>query len=82
MLHLELEPAQHIRIAVERLHIARLGDDGVGGDESPQHRVVEAGVHVHQPQLVFHLVAGVAACRVGRGGEGGGIDEEAVRSGK
>jgi len=34
---------EHIGVAVQRLGIARLGDDGVGLDEAAQGRVVIAG---------------------------------------
>lgn len=51
-----------IAIAVEPLGIGRVLDEGIGGEEPPQDRVVFPGVHVDEPNLVVHLVTGEASC--------------------
>ena len=56
----------HIRVAVQRLQLRRVGDDAVARQEAAELRIVDPRVHVDEAGLVEFLVAGVAAR-----GEGG-----------
>ena len=49
-----------IAVAVQRLRVARLGDDGVGGDEPPQGRIVVPGVIEVQAGLGIADLASIA----------------------
>ncbi len=49
----------HIGVTVVGLHIARGIDGHIGRDEAAEHRVVEAGTHIDQPDLGIHLMLGI-----------------------
>jgi len=51
---------QHVGIPIVRLRVERELDVGIGAKEPPNRRVIDAAIHVHEPEIVEDRVIDIA----------------------